>query len=47
LDEPVALAAVDDFLARLPARLSPKEWLVRAARQAEFLARLKLGRLPT
>jgi len=47
LDEPTALAAVDDFLARLPSRLSAGQWLGRAARQAEFLVRLKLGALPT
>ncbi|MSO97056.1 MAG: alpha/beta hydrolase [Rhodospirillaceae bacterium] len=44
-DEPVALKATDDFLARLPERISTGEWLVRAARQAEFLVRLKLGML--
>ena len=47
LDEPTALAALDDFLERLPNRLSTGQWLGRAARQAEFLVRLKLGALPT
>jgi pimeloyl-ACP methyl ester carboxylesterase len=46
-DEPAARAALDDFLARLPARLPPAEWLRRAVRQAEFLIRLKLGMLPS
>jgi len=45
LDEPEALTAIDDFLGRIPARLTVKEWLLRAARQAEFLIRLKLGKL--
>ncbi|MBL8645512.1 MAG: alpha/beta hydrolase [Rhodospirillaceae bacterium] len=45
-DEPVALNAVDDFLARLPDRLSAGESLKRGLRQIAFLIRLKLGALP-
>ena len=45
LDEPIALAALDGFLARLPEKLSPMEWFSRFARGIEFLIRLKLGML--
>lgn len=47
LDEPEALTAIDDFLARLPERISWGEWLRRLVRQVDFLVRLKLGKLPT
>jgi pimeloyl-ACP methyl ester carboxylesterase len=47
LDEPESMAAIDQFLASLPSQLTPREWLTRAARQVEFLIRLKLGALPS
>jgi hypothetical protein len=46
-DEPVAREATDAFLASLPSRLPAGEWLYRALRQAEFLIRFKLGKLPS
>jgi pimeloyl-ACP methyl ester carboxylesterase len=45
-DEPVALSAVDDFLARLPQTLSVGENMKRGLRQLHFLLRLKFGGLP-
>jgi len=45
-DEPIALKAVDDFLARLPASLSLGAELSRGLRQIQFLLRLKFGKLP-
>jgi pimeloyl-ACP methyl ester carboxylesterase len=44
-DEPIALQAVDDFLARLPARLTMREEMMRGLRQIRFLVRLKFGKL--
>ncbi|MDX2223764.1 MAG: alpha/beta hydrolase [Rhodospirillaceae bacterium] len=46
LDEPVARAAVDDFLARLPGRLDGLTLARRTLRQIEFLIRLRLGGVP-
>jgi pimeloyl-ACP methyl ester carboxylesterase len=45
-DEPAAREATDAFLASLPPRLGVREWLYRVLRQAEFLIRFKLGKLP-
>jgi pimeloyl-ACP methyl ester carboxylesterase len=46
LDEPVARAAVDEFLARLPDRLDTATLVRRTLRQVEFLIRLRLGLVP-
>ena len=46
LDEPIALKAIDDFLARLPAKLSAADNISRGLRQIAFLIRLKMGKLP-
>ena len=42
LDEPPALQAIDDFLAVLPAKLSPWTVFIRTVKSVLFLARLKI-----
>jgi pimeloyl-ACP methyl ester carboxylesterase len=42
LDEPVALSAIDDFLARLPTRVGPMDTVARTIASGIFLAKLKI-----